>query len=218
MGDTRAFSSHVRWTEAECDAIRAMYPSAAWPLILAALPGRTKQMIQCKAHGMAVARIVAPKRSAEQVREAKRLHMERKRAANPEAVRDQQRQWVADNRERINARRREHHKTRMFWTRALGIKGVSAADLAKLWKSQRGHCALTGVRLDRTAELDHKIPRARGGSDALANLQWVSHAANRAKRDMTDEEFYALCQQAVRWIGMRIAMVDSLRVRALEAA
>lgn len=213
MSDKRAFSSRVRWAEAECDAIRTLYPLAAWPVILAALPGRTKRVIQCKAHGMAVVRIVAPKRSAQQVREAKRLHMERKRAANPEAVREQQRQWATENRERINAKRREQHKTRMFWTRALGIKGVSAGDLARLWKQQRGRCALTGIRLDRTAELDHKIPRARGGSDALANLQWVSHAANRAKRDLTDDEFYALCQQAVRWIGQRIAMVDSLQLR-----
>jgi 5-methylcytosine-specific restriction endonuclease McrA len=91
-----------------------------------------------------------------------------------------------------------------------GPERASARDLAAIWKSQRGRCALTGRRLDRTAQLDHKTPRARGGGDEAANLQWLCEAANLAKRDLTDAEFAAMCGEVMRWIGERIAAVEAV--------
>ena len=89
---------------------------------------------------------------------------------------------------------------------------TTASDLAKLWKAQRGLCALTGRKMDRSAQVDHKLPLARGGKDDLSNLQWTTAEANRAKRDLTDIEFHALCTDSVRWIGQRIdAAVRRLR-------
>lgn len=76
--------------------------------------------------------------------------------------------------------------------------GVMAKDLKRLLEIQGYCCALTGVRLQpQDAELDHKIPLSRGGTNNLSNLQWITKAANRAKGTMTDGEFIDLCYKVV---------------------
>lgn len=95
---------------------------------------------------------------------------------------------------------------------------ASTADLARLWKDQRGLCALTGRRLNReNAHLDHIVAKARGGSDGIGNLRWVCIEANLAKRELSDAEFTALCADVMRWIGERIQAVEALQTQA-EAA
>ena len=143
-------------------------------------------------------------KGGDKTRERKRVHMAKVRKDNPEKIRQYQRELYTLKRDDICAKRRQDHKTRIFWTRALKFKGITAKQLATLWKQQRGLCALTGRKLDRTAEVDHKLPMARGGGDDLENLQWVTAQANRAKRDLTDIEFLELCQDSVHWIGKRI--------------
>jgi CRISPR/Cas system Type II protein with McrA/HNH and RuvC-like nuclease domain len=108
---------------------------------------------------------------------------------------------------------REYAARRFFWNKANKLRGEGAAtyiDLARLWKRQRGRCALTGQPLDRTSEIDHKIPRTRGGNDGIENLQWLAKEVNRAKRDMTSDEFADLCANVMRWLGQRIQLVSAL--------
>lgn len=215
MGEMHTFSSHKRWSDAETAVLHALYSSAPWVDILAALPGRTRRIATCKANEIGLRREKPPKRTATEVRESKRQQMANRRAAAPDVIKAQQRAWVLANRDRLNATRRAWHETRFFYVRAKRLPpSITARDLARLWKRQRGLCALSGVRLDRSAELDHKMPRSRGGSDAIENLQWVTHAANFAKRDLTVQEFHALCLNCARWIGRRIAMVDQLGLKA----
>ena len=155
-------------------------------------------------------------RDIEAIRKAKREHMARKRAANPEAARAYGRDYHAANREKQTAKMRAYSGRRFFWTKAMKLRGddrATARDLAAIWKAQRGRCALTGRRLDRSAQLDHKLPRARGGGDHPDNLQWLCEEVNLAKRAMTDAEFTALCEEVMRWIGERIAAVDALAER-----
>lgn len=95
-------------------------------------------------------------------------------------------------------------RKRFFYTRYCNLRGpgrATARDLASLWRRQRGHCALTGWRLDRTAEIDHIIPRVRGGSDDISNLRWVTRDVNRAKRDLLDADFFAICRAVVTGLG-----------------
>jgi 5-methylcytosine-specific restriction endonuclease McrA len=154
----------------------------------------------------------------EKTRERKRRHMAKLRAEQPERLRATQREWTEANRDRINAKVREETARRIFWARALRLRnGITAKMLASLWGQQRGLCALSGQKLGRDAEIDHKLPRARGGADHIGNLQWVTPLANRAKRDLTDAEFLALCQACARWIGERIAAVESI-TKMKEAA
>lgn len=139
-------------------------------------------------------------KSIEDIRKAKREHMARRRAANPDAARAYGRACHQRNLEKNREKLRAYASRRFFWIRARKLKGLGRAttlQLAGLWKSQRGICALTGRRLDRSAQLDHITPASRGGDDTKENLRWVCCDANISKRAMTDEEFIRLCTDVV---------------------
>lgn len=159
-------------------------------------------------------------RSLEETRKAKREHMARRRAADPEAVRRYQRERHHQNRERNLEKMRGYYARRFFWGRAMKLRGegrATTADLSRMWKAQRGRCALTGRRLTRdNAQLDHIIAKARGGNDEPSNLRWLCTEANLALRELSDAEFLALCSDVMRWIGERIAKVEALA--SLKAA
>lgn len=152
--------------------------------------------------------------SIEAVRERKRLFMARKRAENPQAARDYRNSYHAKNRVERTAKMRAYYARRFFWGRAMKMRGDGKAttkELASLWRKQRGRCALTGRRLDRTAQVDHINPKARGGRDQIANLRWVCAEVNILKRHLTDDELIALCDDVMRWIGKRIQQVEDIK-------
>ncbi|MDE2354780.1 MAG: HNH endonuclease [Betaproteobacteria bacterium] len=152
-------------------------------------------------------------RHSDVIRKRKRESMARRRAADPQAARDYRNAYHSANREARTEKMREYYQRRFFWGKAMKLRGpnrATARDLAMIWKVQRGRCALTGRRLDRAAQLDHKLAKARGGGDELANLQWLCEEANLAKRALTDSEFVALCSDVMRWIGERIQMVEQV--------
>jgi 5-methylcytosine-specific restriction endonuclease McrA len=152
------------------------------------------------------------------IRERKRVSMAKARAADIEGARSYARSYHARIKDRRNAALREMNATRIFWARAQKLKGVSPRDLFRLWKAQRGLCALTGRKLGRDAQVDHILPKAHGGGDEITNIQWVCADANLAKRNLTDAEFHALCADVIRWIGERIARVDALPLVEARAA
>ena len=197
MGKVRKHVPHVSWSEQEVLVLKEGYSTLTHSQLCEQLPGRKLRVIQSKANGLELTRDKPPKRTADQTREAKRKHMAEKRKANPAAARDYRNAYHSANKGRINARHRERTVTRLFWSRALRFSGITALQLANIWKKQKGFCALTGAKLDRTAQLDHKLPLARGGDNTIENLQWTTAQANKSKRDLTDSEFYALCKEVV---------------------
>jgi len=64
-------------------------------------------------------------------------------------------------------------------------------------------CYLTGVKINidepTTYSLDHRVPVAHGGSNDLENLEICSMQANKAKADLTLDEFYKLCEDVLAW-------------------
>jgi 5-methylcytosine-specific restriction endonuclease McrA len=69
-----------------------------------------------------------------------------------------------------------------------------AKEAAFLWKRQKGVCALTGRKLTKeNAELDHIIPKSKGGPHDISNLRWLVKEVNRIKRNMLDDAFMKLC-------------------------
>ena len=69
-------------------------------------------------------------------------------------------------------------------------------------------CYLTGELIDitksKTYEFDHIIPRSRGGTNNIDNLGICSHKANRAKSNMTPDEFVNLCKKVLQHQGYKI--------------
>lgn len=152
-------------------------------------------------------------RTIEETRRAKREYMARKRAADPEAARVYGREYHHKARDKNTAAMRAYYARRFFWGRAMKLRGggrATAIDLWRLWHKQKGRCALTGRRLDRSAQLDHIIAKARGGGDEQSNLRWLCKEANLALRELSDAEFVALCSDVMRWIGERIALLESI--------
>tara|TARA_R110002110_G_scaffold50151_2_gene148643 strand:+ start:2732 stop:3367 length:636 start_codon:yes stop_codon:yes gene_type:complete len=64
-------------------------------------------------------------------------------------------------------------------------------------------CYLTGVKINvdepKKYSLDHRVPVAHGGSNDLENLEICSLQANKAKADLTLDEFYKLCEDVLAW-------------------
>ena len=93
-------------------------------------------------------------------------------------------------------------------------KNANRATAKELYRlvtvQQRERCALCGVGITpNTAEVDHKIPRERGGSDCIDNLQWLCIPCNRAKWSLPQDEFVALCERiAIRKSGEPLPPVN----------
>lgn len=69
-------------------------------------------------------------------------------------------------------------------------------------------CYLTGKEINiyqpRTYQLDHKIPRSRGGDNTLENLGIATSQANDSKRNMTPDEYIHLCKQVLEHNGYKV--------------
>ena len=76
---------------------------------------------------------------------------------------------------------------------------ATANKLMALIESQSYKCALTGQAITpEDSHLDHKTPLSRGGDNSLGNLQWIHKDVNKAKGDMTNDEFTRMCRKVAR--------------------
>jgi 5-methylcytosine-specific restriction endonuclease McrA len=79
---------------------------------------------------------------------------------------------------------------------------VTVEWLEATWAKQDGRCAITGRPLDwETLELDHIVPRSRGGTNDLSNLRLACHEGNTLKRNWLDEELVALCREILATVA-----------------
>ncbi len=93
----------------------------------------------------------------------------------------------------VNGRVCENHYLRMTARTHLGT--MKAYDkLYDLFIKQDGICPYTKKKLTLGVDtsLDHIIPKSRGGSKDVSNLQWVYYQVNFMKQDMLDDEFIGL--------------------------
>ena len=162
------------WTANMDGLLRDEYATAAMPDLVAKL-GKSRAAIHSR---------------------AKILKISRPRGVKPWRTEEYKREYV-----------NRYAQRRFFYMRAskrfVGIDTARlAAGLWQIWKKQRGHCAITGLRLTReNARLDHINPSSRGGTDGLDNLRWVTCDANLLKSDRTDAELILICRQILATIG-----------------
>jgi 5-methylcytosine-specific restriction endonuclease McrA len=86
-------------------------------------------------------------------------------------------------------------ETCIFKEKAMSYLGARShwETIKAIWDKQGGVCPYTGLTINLiTAELDHIIPRARGGGGDLSNLHFVFADANRMKKDHFEPEFFSL--------------------------
>jgi CRISPR/Cas system Type II protein with McrA/HNH and RuvC-like nuclease domain len=69
--------------------------------------------------------------------------------------------------------------------------------LMMLFLRQQGKCVYTGMQLTlgTNTSLDHRIPRTKGGTNDIDNLQWVHKSINTMKSDLSEEEFLDFCRR-----------------------
>jgi 5-methylcytosine-specific restriction endonuclease McrA len=69
-------------------------------------------------------------------------------------------------------------------------------------------CYLTGRPIDfnfpESYNLDHVIPRAKGGDNTLSNMNIACRAANMAKNDLLVSEFLELCEEVLLHHGYQV--------------
>lgn len=76
--------------------------------------------------------------------------------------------------------------------------------LKVLFLKQKQHCPYTGdlLKLGTNTSLDHKVPKAKGGTDDIENLQWVCKWANYAKQDFSEEEFLGFVKRCYEHLNL----------------
>lgn len=159
-----------------------------------------------------------PKRTlTDKQKEQNRLRSAQWYRANKDKIRHERsnafKAYYYANREFIlskaRARDKKRYAHRFFFSRAKAhITRLKSSEsphslckcISSIWYKQRGICVYTGKKLDRTAQLDHKVPVCKGGDNSPNNLQWITAESNRVKRSMTHEEFIAICSDIAAYI------------------
>ena len=85
-----------------------------------------------------------------------------------------------------------HRHCRECTLKEIARKQVTTVDVLKsIWT---GVCPYSGrqIEIGVNAHLDHKVARANGGGNEVANLQWVHAEVNVAKHKLTEDQFRQL--------------------------
>ena len=87
------------------------------------------------------------------------------------------------------------HGKRIWQHRRTSTGYISGTLRNEVLKRARFRCELCGISADvRALEVDHIVPRTRGGTDDLDNLQALCYRCNAMKRDRDDTDFRGVGQ------------------------
>lgn len=79
---------------------------------------------------------------------------------------------------------------------------VRYKELLDLFNKQQERCKYTNrlLTFQVDCELDHIIPKSKGGGDVIDNLQWLHRDVNKMKYDLTEATFIASVKEIVNWL------------------
>jgi len=85
---------------------------------------------------------------------------------------------------------KERRGDRIWQHRTMSDGYISGTIRYEVLKLARGRCELCGVSMEEKAiEVDHIVPRSKGGSDDPSNFQALCYSCNATKRDRDDTDF-----------------------------
>lgn len=116
--------------------------------------------------------------------------------------REQEKQYKKLHRDKVNGRQRRYVKKHPFkiWCKKRCNNQLQPFDLWKILKKQKMICALTGDKLTRdNISLDHIIPTAKGGTNEISNIRFVTYDVNLWKNTLLDSQLIELCRKVVRY-------------------
>lgn len=85
------------------------------------------------------------------------------------------------------------HGDRPFYHRKKASGYISGSTKYEVLKKAKSRCAACGIsNTEKALEVDHIVPRNKGGSDDFSNLQALCYSCNAMKRDSDDTDFLAV--------------------------
>jgi hypothetical protein len=145
-------------------------------------------------------------RNRERLREVNRLRAKANYDKDADKKKADNSNWRKKNPGRHEAMKKNWNKRRFFYCKSMMLKSQKrgavcfettqqlARGLMFQGIRQRGRCALTGIKLDRTANADHILPVCKGGTDNSNNFQWLTPEANHFKGSLTLQELAHMCR------------------------
>ncbi len=90
---------------------------------------------------------------------------------------------------------KEQRGTKIWQHRTLSEGYISGTIRYEVLKAAKYRCELCGISADEKAlEVDHIIPRNKGGGDDLSNFQALCYSCNAMKRDRDDTDFRKIAE------------------------
>lgn len=87
----------------------------------------------------------------------------------------------------------------------------------EMFTAQNGLCIYTGIQLvpGTNTALDHIMPKSRGGTNELSNLQWIDIGINRLKHDFMEEEFIRTYKNVIVWRKDILSVLPNERAKTV---
>jgi ATP adenylyltransferase len=87
----------------------------------------------------------------------------------------------------------EQRGNKVFDHRRKSAGYISGTIRYEVLKRAKFHCELCGITADEKAlEVDHILPKNKGGADDLSNFQALCYSCNAMKRDRDDTDFHSV--------------------------